>query len=419
MDANKIDMDRIRAYKFRIYPDQKRRSEIDLQLTLSKNFYNKLLENAKAAYGGNAGFKAKRSSLNRIKADIIKENKDFLKIYSQTRCEIEDRVIKAYQNFFRRTKIRKSGKKVKVGFPRFKSRDRYYSIVYPQDNGSFSIEKGRLRVSRIGTMKIELHRRMVGVVKILTIKKEAGRYYAIFIVVKEIECPKIEDINPVGIDLGLNSFVAMSNGSKIQKPRFVQERRKRVARWQKIVSRRQKGSKRREKAKLKLGGEWAHINNQSGDYLHKLSNVLVRSGYTSFAVEKLNIQNMARNHSIAGAIYGASWNRFVQLLSYKAESAGLKVTSVNPQNTSKICNNCGSIQDMPLSERIYVCNRCGMKKDRDVNAAINILNRATPGRGESYARGDIASTVQQKPQAASLSREHTLPVQIGGGSPRL
>ncbi len=416
-------MDFIRAYRFRIYPDLKRQSEINLQLNLSKNFYNKLLEKAREGYGKDRSFTPKRSTLNKIKKEIILETRDFLKIYSQTRCEIEDRVIKAYQNFFRRVKEKKQGKKVKVGFPRFKSIDRYHSLTYPQENGSFSIERrnkfSMLRVSRIGRMKIELHRTMEGRLKTLTLKKEAGKYYAIFTTVKETPCPNIEDINPIGIDLGLDSFVVMSDGSKIQKPKFIQERRKRLARWQKIVSRRQKGSKRREKAKLRLEEEWAHIDNQSGDYLHKLSSVLARSGYTSFAVEKLNIQNMARNHSIAGAVYGASWNRFVQLLSYKAESAGLKVISVNPQNTSKICSTCGSIQDMPLSERIYVCNRCGMKKDRDVNAAINILNRATSGQGESHARGDIASTVQQEPQAASLSREHTLPMEIGGGSPQI
>ncbi|MEM3476639.1 MAG: helix-turn-helix domain-containing protein, partial [Candidatus Micrarchaeaceae archaeon] len=130
-------MEQRKAYKFRIYPNGKCQSEIDTQLNLSKNFYNKLLEKAKKAYEKDKSFKPKRSTFNRMKADIISENKDFLKIYSQTRCEIEDRVIKAYANFFRRCKERKQGKKVKAGFPRFKSIDRYYSIIYPQDNGAF------------------------------------------------------------------------------------------------------------------------------------------------------------------------------------------------------------------------------------------------------------------------------------------
>jgi len=383
-----IDMESIRAYKFRVYPDIKRQSEIDYKLILSKNFYNKLLEKAKEAYKKDKKFSPKRSTFNRIKKEIVADNKDFLKIYSQTRSEIEDRVINAYSNFFRRTKQKKSDKKVKVGFPRFKSIDRYHSIIYPQDNGSFSIEKGRLRVSRIGTMKIELHRKIEGKIKALTIKREAGKYYAIFTAIKDINPQIVKDTNPVGIDLGLNSFIAMSDGTKISKPKFMKEKMKRLARWQKIVARRQKGSKRREKTKLKLQREWEYINNKSDDFMHKLSNKLVNSGYTSFAMEKLNVQNMVKNHSLAQSIYNASWNRFIQLLSYKAESAGLKVIEVDPRNTSKTCSNCGNLMEMPLSKRIYNCNQCGLRLDRDINASINILKRATVGQMESHARGD-------------------------------
>ena len=416
-------MESTRAYRFRIYPDARRQMEIDERITLAHRLYNKILKNARSEYQKDAKSKLNRSTLNRYMKDAMRENKDLLKLYSQTRQDIFIRVQKSYQNFFRRVRQKKQGRKIKAGFPRFKSRDRYHSLTYPQDNGAFAIERknksSMLRVSRIGRMKIELHNDMEGKIKTLTLKKEAGRYYAIFTASKEIESPKVEDTNPVGIDLGLNSFITLSDGSKTQKPKFIQERQKRLAKWQRMISKRKKGSKRREKAKLKLERGWSRINNQSNDYLHRLSTKLVNSGYTSFAVEKLDIQNMMKNHNLAGAINSASWNRFIQMLSYKAESAGLKVIPVSPQNTSKTCSNCGSIQDMPLSERTYVCNRCGMRKDRDVNAAINILKRATPGRGGSHAWGDLASTVQQGSQAGSLNREHTLPIQIGGGSPRL
>ncbi len=180
----------------------------------------------------------------------------------------------------------------------------------------------------------------------------------------------------------------------------MRQNRKRIAHWQRIVARRNKGSRRREKTKMHLQKTYEYSTNQSYDYLHKLSDTLVNSGYTSFAVEGLHIQNMVKNHRLASSIQDASWNRFIQMLTYKAESAGKKVIEVDARNTSKTCSNCGNIQETPLSERTYVCNRCGMQKDRDYNASINILNRATAGHAGSHAQGDMASAVQQ----ASKSR---------------
>ncbi len=403
-----------RAYKFRIYPDAKRQSEIELQLTLSKEFYNLLLEKSIKAYReGNK--KLSMSTLNRLAKEIEKDRK-FLQIYSQARCEIKYRVLKAYQNFFRRVKEKKSGKRIKVGFARFKSKDRYRSITYPQENGSFTIvkknKKQMLRVSRIGGMQIELHREIEGKIKTLTIKKRAREYSAIFTTVKEIELPKVEDTNPAGIDMGLNSFIALSDGTKIEKPKFAKKAEKHIARWQRIVAKRQKGSKRREKAKLNLQRKWEHVANQSNDFAHKLSDKLVNSGYTSFAVEDLHIQNMAKNHNLAQSIHNASWSRFIQMLSYKAESASMKVIKVDARNTSKECSSCGNVQDMPLSKRTYTCNRCGMQMDRDINASINILNRATLGQRGSHAQGDMASAIQQesKSRIEELRTDKTHPL---------
>jgi putative transposase len=204
----------------------------------------------------------------------------------------------------------------------------------------------------------------------------------------------------------------MSDCTSIDKPKFVNERKKKLARWQKIVARRKKGSKRREKAKLSLQKEWQYLNNESSDFAHKLSNKLVNSGYTSFAVEDLKIQNMVKNHNLAASIYHASWNKFIQLLSYKAESAGLKVIKVDPRNTTKQCSGCGNIQDMPLSERIYICNRCGLRIDRQLNASINILKKATSGLEGSHAREDSV-----RPQnRAVVDEPRTYPV-IAGEAP--
>src|SRR5208283_2813585 len=270
MEYNIRNMESIKAYKFRVYPDVKREAEINERLLLSKDFYNLLLKNSIQSYK-NGNKRISMAILNRFAREIVAKDKKYLKLYSQTRCEIEYRILKAYQNFFRRIKEKKGGKMQEVGFPRFKSKDRYKSITYPQHNGSFSIEKDRLRVSRIGTMKIEMLREIESKIKTLTIKREAGKYYAIFTAVREIEVHKVLNTKPVGIDLGLNSFIAISDGTKVRKPKFMEERKKRLARWQKMVARRHKGSIRREKAKMKLQKKWEYITNMSNDYLHKLT----------------------------------------------------------------------------------------------------------------------------------------------------
>ena len=126
-------MSYLRAYRFRIYPDEKRQKEINQRIILAQRLYNKILERVKGEYGKGGKSKVSMATFNKYMQESINEDKDFLKLYSQTRQEVFMRLIKAYANFFRRVKEKKQGKNIKVGFPRFKSIDRYYSIVYPQD----------------------------------------------------------------------------------------------------------------------------------------------------------------------------------------------------------------------------------------------------------------------------------------------
>jgi putative transposase len=253
-------------------------------------------------------------------------------------------------------------------------------------------------------MKIEIHRQIEGRIKTMTIKKEAGKYYAIFIATKEIKVPEIEDAKPVGIDMGLNNFVALSDGKTVQKPKFVKRASKSLARWQRKIARRRKGSNRRDAAKERLQHKWEQTTNRSNDFTQKLSTQLVNSRYTSFAVEKLSINNMVKNHNLAGSIYNASWRKFVNMLSYKAESAGMKVTEVDPRGTTQECSNCGYIktgkEKLELEERIYHCNICNTAIDRDVNASIVILKRGREGHSRTYAWGDGV-----RPQQTAVVRE--------------
>ena len=399
MENKKGNMETIRAYKFRIYPDTKSQKEIDEAISMSQRLYNKLLEKTIEAHKSNPTSKISQRTINQFLNEIIKDDKLYLQLYAHVRVDIRNKLLRTYQNFFRRCQQKKSGVKMKAGFPRFKSKDRFNSITHIENNGSFRFEKNgkknMLRISKIGRVQIEQHRNITGNVKTMTIKKEGMRYYAIFTSEQITNPKKIEDINPVGIDLGINNFIALSNGETIQKPKCYKKKEKRIAHWQRIVARRKKGSKRRDKAKERLQNEWNNITNQSNDFMHKLSNNLVHGGFTSFAIENLSIQNMQKNHKFAQSISNASWNRFVNMLSYKAESAGMKVTKIDPRNTSKECSNCGNIKDMPLSMREYDCDRCGMQLDRDINASINILKRATLGQRGSHAQGDFVRLQQE------------------------
>ncbi|EQD66248.1 transposase IS891/IS1136/IS1341 family [mine drainage metagenome] len=202
-------MELTRAYKFRIYPDAAREEEIDERLILAQQFYNKILEKSIASYQ-NGKTKVSMAQFNRFVKEIIQEDKKFLKLYSQTRCEIEFRLLKAYQNFFRRIK---EGNK-KAGFPRFRSRDRYKSITYPQDNGSFSMKKGRLRVSRIGTMPIDLHRKIEGTIKTLAIKREGKRLLCSFHYDKRNQNSRSEEHQSSRNRLGLDHSLQCQTGQR-------------------------------------------------------------------------------------------------------------------------------------------------------------------------------------------------------------
>ena len=428
MNDETKNMDSTRAFKFRIYPDATRQEEIDERLILAQKFYNKILEKSIASYQ-NGKTKVSMAQFNRFVKEIIQEDKRYLKLYSQTRCEIEFRLLKAYQNFFRRIKEGNA----KAGFPRFRSRDRYKSLTYPQDNGSaFKIEtikkEDRLRISRIGTMKIEPHRKMEGTIKTLSIKREAGKSYAIFSTETEKAIPRIKDTAPVGIDMGLNTFAMLSDSVKIEKPKFARKKERKIAHWQRVIAKKDEVAKKqkrnrytrnRGKAAIRLQDAWNDVNNQNHDFMQKSTTKLINSGdYTSFNMEALQPQNMMKNHKLARSIGEASWSKFRQILSYKAESAGMKVNLVDPTDTTQECSICHNIkkgkEKLTLKDRTYQCYVCGLKMDRDLNSARiikyrPILEKAREGHSRRNAFGGVASTFQRGMQTTPMNQEHTLP----------
>ena len=290
-------MDTRRGYKYRIYPFKRQLDKLSTQLNLCKEVYNKLLENCIEKYKKDKSFRINRSSLNSLLKKLKEEDPRLEGVYSQALQNVFDRVVKAYQNFFRR--VKKGNQK--AGFPKFKQQ--YKSITYPQNNGSFKLKDGnKLLVSKIGEMPIIVHRELEGKTKTLTLERnQINQWFAVFSVEKETVVAAPTEQKEVGIDRGLISLVALSDGTKVAAPRFLRKSEERLKLKQRQTSRKKKGSNNRRKAVKKLAKLHLKVTNQREDFLHKLTIMLVRN-YTFIAVEKLLVDNMKRNHSFAKSI---------------------------------------------------------------------------------------------------------------------
>jgi putative transposase len=371
------------AYRYRAYPSREQKAILHRQMYLSKQLYNLLLEQSQKHFK-DTGKTFTKYDMNKWITKFKTKNPEFKELHSQVCQNVADGVSKGYKNFFRRIRERKRGKKVKVGFPRFKSY--VSSLTYPQDNG-FKIERKRISLSKIGRINFVNHREIEGTTKTVTIKQTKSQEWYITVSVEREDVPIFLNGKPkIGMDLGLKEYATLSDGTRISNPRISNKSIDKLKTVQRRLSKKRKGGKNRRIAKIKLARIFEHIGNQRNDFLHKTSHRLVNS-YSFIAYEELKIANMVKNHNLARQITDVSWGNFTQYLCYKAESAGCKVVGVNPRNTSKTCSGCGNIQDIELSERTYFCQRCGMEKDRDLNASINILS--TAGLTGSNASGDV------------------------------
>ncbi len=375
----------MKAYKFRIYPSDAQIRVLEFTLNACRNLYNAMLQQRIYAYksGKKANYNSQQDEIPELKNAFP----EYRGVHSQVLQDVARRVDKSYDNFYRRIREKKNGKHIKAGFPRFKSMDRYNSITYTQ-SGFKILDNCQVILSKIGEIRVFMHRPIIGDIRTLSIKHDmVGDWF--MTIVTEHEKVKGKGLvlsmpeNAVGIDLGLESFMTMSDGTYIESPRFLRGSEKQLKKAQKSLSRKRKGSENRVKAKKRVAKVHRKIQRQRNDFLHKISSGLVEN-HDLIVFEDLNIAGMVKNHHLAKSIADASWNRIIQYTWYKAESAGAMVVLVDPMYTSRKCSVCGSIKhDLELSDRIYHCEACGLTIDRDLNAAINIRNRgiAKVGRG--------------------------------------
>jgi len=304
-------------------------------------------------------------------------------VFSQTLQSVQERVDLAFKAFFRRVKAGE-----KPGYPRFRGRGWYDSFTYPQMG--FKINTGKLYLSKIGDIKIKLHRSIEGKIKRLTVRRSAtGKWFACFSVeTEDAALPPWKDGSVVGIDVGLDSFATLSNGEKIANPRFFREEEHELARVQRRLSRASKGTLERRSALKIVHRVHERIANKRYEFAHQVSHSLV-DRFGLIALEDLNIKCMVHNHNLARSISDVAWNMLVTITSYKAASAGSVVVLVDPRNTSKMCSRCGILAEKSISDRVHNCPKCGLSMDRDWNAAINILRLGLQSVGEASRKSSV------------------------------
>lgn len=293
---------------------------------------------------------------------------------------ISDRLAKALTFFLNHRTERQANGSPRVGFPRFKTPNRWHSFQLRQygAGGDVRLDERHLVVpKKLGTrIKIKLHRPIEGTPKTVYVVKRADTHWYALVVcdMSSIagELHRTEDLRPaIGLDVGLKSFLTDSSGEQVENPRFFRTSQRTLRRKQRTLSRRQKGS-RRGKAARSVAQTHLKIERQRRDFHFKVAHRYVVL-YALFVVEQLNIQGMVKNRRVSKSIMDAGWASFLNILTYKAERAGSEVRSVPAAYTSQQCSRCGERTPKSLSVRTHVCQHCSFVADRDHNAALNIL----------------------------------------------
>jgi putative transposase len=321
--------------------------------------------------------------MTKLLPNLKKEYEWLKEPYSQTLQSACLSLSNAFVNFFEK----------RGGYPRFKSKHQRQSIQYKQN---VKVEGDYLKVPKLGLVVARIHKQLEGKLKTVTISKNPdGKYFASLLFEDGIDKPEQSlDGKAIGIDLGLTDFCVTSKGSKHKQPNWLKKHEKNLKRKQRKLSRKVKGSKSRDKARLKVAKVHSKISRCREDFLHKLSRKIVNENQV-IVLESLNVKGMVRNPNLSKAISQVGWGQFSTMLKYKSEQEGkvyLEVDRWFP--SSKTCNVClYQVSNLPLDIRHWDCPSCGSHHDRDINAAINIMNEGlrilSLGSRDTASRGKV------------------------------
>jgi putative transposase len=363
-----------KTFKFKLKPTAEQERELEYVLRLCRQLYNVALENRKTAY------ERRQVSISRYEQeaelkDIRAEFPEYAGIHSHILQDVLARLDKAFQAFFRRIREGQT-----PGHPRFHGRNRFNSFTFKEFGNGARLDNGFLVLSKIGRIAVRWSRPLEGTPKTVTISREADGWYACFSCADVPVRPLPATGQETGIDLGLEAFATLADGTRIFHPGWYRRAERRLKTAQRRVSRRKKGSHRRRKAVNDLAKAHLKVKRQRTDFHHKVALRLVRENDT-ISHEDLQTANLLKNHHLAKSISDAGWSQFLSILSHKAACAGRRVVAVPPAYTSQTCSGCGVIVHKGLSVRWHTCSDCGTSLHRDHNAAKNIQRAGLALRG--------------------------------------
>ncbi|GGA32055.1 RNA-guided endonuclease TnpB family protein [Okeania sp. KiyG1] len=332
---------------------------------------------------------------------------------SMARQAHAERAWAAIERFYQNCKANVAGKK---GFPKFKKYQIRDSVEYKTSGWKLSEDRRYLTFTdgfKAGTFKLwgsrNLHFYQINQIKRVRVVRRYDGYYAQFSIDHTREEKKNLTGTQLGIDLGLNHFYTDSAGEKVDNPRFLRQGERKIKKLQRRLSRTQKGSQNRSKARNRLGRAHLKVSRRRNDWAVKLAQRVIQSN-DLVAIENLKVRNMMKNHKLAKSIADAAWYRFREWLEYFGRVYGVPVVTVEPAYTSVNCSSCGEKVVKTLSTRTHQCPHCGYVADRDENAAINILQSAlrelatTLGHRESHASGENDLCLVEETQASKPTR---------------
>lgn len=348
----------LKAFEYKLEPNKARRYAFARTLDVCRELYNDALQQRKwqriSRYE-----QSEQLTILKTEVPVYKH------VYSQVLQNVLDRLDKSFKNFLH----------YGFGFPRFKSASRFHSFTYPQSG--FSLEGKYLKLAKIGNVKVRLSRPLPegAKIKTCTIKQTVNGWFAVLLA--DVPVQPLPACNmKIGIDVGIENYAALSDGTMIQNPRFYENGQAELKRAQRRVARRKKGSHRRAKAVILLRKVQARIAKRRLDWLQKTTTKLIRK-YGKIVVENLNVKGLAQG--ILSKQVNASWGTFFRMLDWKAESAvNREIEYVPCQYTSQDCPRCGNREKKLLSQREHKCSVCGYRTHRDTAAAQSILARIEP-----------------------------------------
>ena len=362
---------RQKAYKFRLYPNQEQKQLFAKTFGCSRAIWNMMLADKIKHYEDTM------ETLYNRPAQYKKEFPWLREVDSLALNNVQLNLQAAYKNFFR------SG----FGFPKFKKKShrQSYKTNNINNNSSIVLENGFVKLPKVGWVKVKAHRQINGVIKSATLSMTpTGKYHIAISCETEIaSLPKTNSL--VGLDLGLSDFAILSTGEKIGNEKFLNQLSKKLAKEQKILSRRAltarnegrklSDSKNYQKQRMKVAKIHEKIANQRKDFLNKLSTNLIKN-HDVICIEDLSSKNLMKNHKLAKSIGDVSWSEFVRMLEYKSSWYEKQVSKISRwYPSSQICSDCGFCSGKKLLYvRNWTCTNCGSHHDRDINASINILN---------------------------------------------